>query len=105
MILTTTSTLQNKDIKEYIWVVSGEIVIGANVIKDFFAGLTDIFGGRSNSYEWVFQEARENAMRELEEKAKKMWADAVIAIDIDYETLGATNSIIMVTATGTAVKF
>lgn len=105
MILTTTSTLQNKDIKEYIWVVSGEIVIGANVIKDFFAGLTDIFGGRSNSYEWVFQEARENAMRELEEKAKKMWADAVIAIDIDYETLWATNSIIMVTATWTAVKF
>jgi len=105
MILTTTSTLQNKEIKEYIWVVSGEVVIGANVIKDFFAGLTDIFGGRSNSYEWVFQEARENALRELEEKAKKMWADAVIAIDIDYETLGATNSIIMVTATGTAVKF
>ncbi|APD07350.1 UPF0145 protein [Flavobacteriaceae bacterium UJ101] len=103
MILSTTNTLQGKNITDYKGIVSGETIIGANAIKDWFASMTDFFGGRSSSYEKVLIQAKEIATRELEEKARKLGANAVIGIDFDYETIGAEGSMMMVSATGTAV--
>ena len=105
MILSTTNTLENRNITDYLGVVTGETIIGANIFKDIFAGIRDIVGGRSGSYERVLAEARENALDEMAAKAKDLGADAVIGIDLDYETLGANGGMIMVTASGTAVKF
>ena len=105
MILSTTNTLENKSVTEYLGVVTGETIIGANIFKDIFAGIRDIVGGRSGSYERVLAEARENALSEMAAKAREQGADAVIGIDLDYETLGANGGMIMVTASGTAVKF
>ena len=105
MILSTTNTLENKNITEYLGVVTGETIIGANIFKDIFAGIRDIVGGRSGSYERVLAEARENALDEMAAKARERGADAVIGIDLDYETLGSNGGMIMVTASGTAVKF
>lgn len=104
MILSTTNTLDNKNITDYLGVVTGETIIGANIIKDLFAGIRDIVGGRSGSYERVLSEARQNALDEMAEKARSMGADAIVGIDLDYETLGANGGMIMVTASGTAVK-
>ena len=105
MILTTTNTLETHTIKEYIGIVSGETIIGANIFKDFFAGIRDIVGGRSGSYEKVLREAKEIALKEMEEQAQKLGASAVIGIDLDYETVGAKGGMLMVTASGTAIKF
>ena len=105
MILSTTNTIENRSVTEYLGVVTGETIIGANIFKDIFAGIRDIVGGRSGSYERVLAEARENALDEMAAKARKQGADAVIGIDLDYETLGANGGMIMVTASGTAVKF
>jgi uncharacterized protein YbjQ (UPF0145 family) len=104
MILTTTNTLETHSIKEYIGIVSGETIIGANIFKDFFAGIRDIVGGRSGSYEKVLREAKEIALKEMEEQAQRLGATAVIGIDLDYETVGANGGMLMVTASGTAVK-
>jgi uncharacterized protein YbjQ (UPF0145 family) len=104
MILSTTNTLENKTVTEYLGVVTGETIIGANIFKDIFAGIRDIVGGRAGSYERVLSEARENALEEMAAKARQRGADAVIGIDLDYETLGANGGMIMVTASGTAVK-
>ena len=103
MILTTTNTLEGHPIKEYKGVVTGEIIYGANIFRDFMASVRDIVGGRSKSYESVLQEAREDALKEMKERAERMGANAVIGIDLDYETLGGTNGMLMVSATGTAV--
>lgn len=89
---------------EYLGIVTGEAIIGANLFKDIFAGLRDIVGGRSASYEKVLREAKDNALSELETQAKARGADAVIAIDLDYETIGNSGSMLMVSASGTAVK-
>ena len=105
MILSTTNTIENQRVTEYLGVVTGETIIGANIFKDIFAGIRDIVGGRSGSYERVLAEARENALDEMAAKAKDLGAEAVIGIDLDYETLGANGGMIMVTASGTAVKF
>ena len=105
MILTTTNTLETHEIKAYLGIVSGETIIGANIFKDFFAGIRDIVGGRSGSYERVLREAKEIALKEMEEQAFKLGASAVIGIDLDYETVGAKGGMLMVTASGTAVKF
>ncbi len=102
MLLTTTSTLQGRDIDQYLGLVSGETIIGANIVKDFFAGITDIVGGRSGSYERVLKEAKEEALKEMTNQALAMGANAVIGIDLDYETIGS--SMLMVTAAGTAVR-
>ncbi|WP_134699720.1 YbjQ family protein [Ammoniphilus sp. YIM 78166] len=102
MLMTTTSTLQGKEVAEYISVVSSEVILGANVVRDFLAGITDIIGGRSGAYENKLSEGREMALRELEQRARKMGADAVIGIDLDFETL--RDGMMMVIATGTAVK-
>ena len=103
MILTTTPTIEGQTIKEYKGVVTGEIIIGANALKDFMAGLTDFFGGRSGSYEKVLIEAKDAAMKEMRERAQALGANAIVGIDIDYETIGANNSMLMVATSGTAV--
>ena len=104
MITTTTHTVDGRRIRQYLGLVTGEAIMGANVIRDFMAGLTDLVGGRSGTYESKFAEARETALQEMEEEAQRKGADAVVGIDIDYQVLGASNGMLMVTATGTAVK-
>ena len=103
MIFSTTPTLEGHPIREYRGVVTGETIIGANFLKDFMAGLRDFFGGRSGSYEKVLREAKDTAMREMAERAEKMGANAVVGIDLDYETVGESGSMLMVTCSGTAV--
>ncbi|MCY3723373.1 YbjQ family protein [Candidatus Poribacteria bacterium] len=104
MITTTTNTVEGRRIRQYLGLVTGETIMGANVISDFMASITDFVGGRSGTYESKFAEARETAIQELEEEAQRKGADAVVGIDIDYQVLGASNGMLMVTATGTAVK-
>ena len=103
MILTTTPTLEGQPIKQYLGIVTGEIIIGANAIKDFMAGLTDFFGGRSTTYEKVLIEAKESALAELQQRAAQKGANAIVGIDLDYETVGANGGMLMVTVSGTAV--
>ena len=105
MLLTTTNTLEGKRIVTYYGIVSVETIIGANIFKDFFAGIRDIIGGRSGSYEKVLREAKDIALKEMSEQAERMGANAVIAIDLDYESVGDTGSMLMVTASGTAVRY
>ena len=102
MLLTTTNALEGKHIIRYYGIVSGETIIGANIFRDFFASIRDIVGGRSGAYEQVLREAKETALREMEEQARQLGANAVIGIDLDYETVG--ESMLMVTAAGTAVS-
>ena len=104
MILTTTPTVEGRTIIEYKGVVFGEVITGVNFIKDIGAGLRNIFGGRSGSYEKELLDARSSALRELESRACEKGADAVVGIDIDYEVLGPNGGMLMVTASGTAVK-
>jgi uncharacterized protein YbjQ (UPF0145 family) len=105
MIVSTTNTLEGHEILEYKGVVTGEAILGTNIFRDFFAGIRDIVGGRSSSYEKVLRDARETALRELEDEASKRGANAVMGVDIDYETIspGAKGSMLMVSASGTAV--
>ncbi|MCF6462478.1 putative heavy metal-binding protein [Clostridium sp. Cult1] len=103
MISTTTPNIEGKRIIEYKGIVFGEVVSGVDFIKDFAAGLSNFFGGRSKSYEGELIEARENAIREMEHRASKLGANAVVGVDIDYEVLGQGGNMIMVTASGTAV--
>jgi uncharacterized protein YbjQ (UPF0145 family) len=105
MLLTTTNTLEGKNITEYKGIVSGEAIIGANLFKDIFASITDIVGGRSAAYERVLREAKDNALSEMAENARKIGANAVIGVDLDYETLGTGGSMLMVTACGTAIQY
>ncbi|MGC6285715.1 MAG: heavy metal-binding domain-containing protein [Polaribacter sp.] len=104
MILTTTNNLENRKITNYKGVVTGETIIGANFIKDFFAGIRDIVGGRSGSYEKVLREAKDSAMAEMVDRARELGADAIVGIDLDYETVGPNGGMLMVTASGTAVQ-
>ena len=104
MILTTTPTIEGRKIVEYKGVVFGEVIVGVNFIKDVAASLRDFFGGRSNTYEKELIAARDTAMNELKARAMAVGADAVVGIDIDYEVLGQNSGMLMVTASGTAVK-
>lgn len=103
MIVTTTPTVEGKRIVEYKGIVFGEVVSGVNFVKDIAASLSNFFGGRSGSYEEELITARQNALREMEQRAAQMGANAVVGVDIDYEVLGADNGMLMVTASGTAV--
>lgn len=103
MILSTTPTIEGHAIRDYKGVVTGETIIGANAIKDFFAGIRDVVGGRSGSYEKVLRKAKDTSMEEMVERAQKMGANAIVGIDIDYETIGESNSMLMVATSGTAV--
>lgn len=104
MITSTTPTLQGKTITEYLGLVSGEAILGANVVRDFLAGISDIVGGRSQAYEQELGTAREIAMTEMTKAATLLGASAVVGIDIDYETVGAHGSMLMVSVSGTAVR-
>ena len=103
MLITTTPNIEGKRITRYYGIVSGETIIGANIFRDFFASIRDVIGGRSNSYEEVLRKAKDSALREMEEQAMRMGANAVIGVDLDYETVGQNGSMLMVTASGTAV--
>ena len=103
MIITTTPNIEGHPIKEYKGLVTGETIIGANFLKDFLAGITDFFGGRSSSYEAVLAKAKDVALREMQYRAVAMGANAIVGIDLDYEVLGKENSMLMVTSSGTAV--
>ena len=104
MIVSTTNTIEGRPVKNYLGIVTGETIIGANILKDFFAGIRDIVGGRSGSYERVLREAKDTALKEMKENATRLGADAVLGIDLDYETVGNRGGMLMVTASGTAVK-
>lgn len=104
MILTTTPNIEGYKILEYKGLVTGETIIGANFMKDFFAGIRDIVGGRSKSYEKVLQEGKETSVREMMERAQELGANAIVGIDIDYETVGQGGSMLMVACSGTAVR-
>lgn len=104
MILSTTNTIEGQPVQTYLGVVTAQAIIGANIFKDLFAGIRDIVGGRSGTYERVIEEAKNNAMNELAQKAQLLGATAVIAIDLDFETIGSGGSMLMVVATGTAVR-
>jgi uncharacterized protein YbjQ (UPF0145 family) len=103
MILSTTPAIEGKSIRAYHGVVTGEAILGANIFRDFFAGIRDIVGGRSAAYEKELNKAREIAFEEMSEKAQSLGANAVVGIDIDYETVGANGSMLMVSVSGTAV--
>jgi uncharacterized protein YbjQ (UPF0145 family) len=104
MLITTTPTIEGRPIQQYISIVTAETIIGANIFKDLFAGFRDIVGGRSSTYEKVIEEARQHALAELQQRAAAMGANAVVGIDLDFETVGSGGSMLMVVATGTAVK-
>jgi uncharacterized protein YbjQ (UPF0145 family) len=103
MIVTTTTGIEGKRITQYFGIVAGEAILGANIFKDMFAGIRDLVGGRSATYERELQRARDIALKELEERAKELGANAVVGVDIDYEVLGQTNGMLMVSASSTAV--
>jgi uncharacterized protein YbjQ (UPF0145 family) len=103
MIITTTPTIEGRTIQQYHGVVTGEAILGANIFRDFFAGIRDIVGGRSAAYEKELRHARELAFAEMEQAASQTGANAIVGVDLDYETVGAQGSMLMVTVSGTAV--
>ncbi len=103
MILTTTPSVEGRSITKYCGIVNGETILGANMFKDLFAGIRDMVGGRSGTYEKELQRAREMAMEEMQQRAADLGANAIVGIDIDYEVLGESNGMLMVAASGTAV--
>jgi uncharacterized protein YbjQ (UPF0145 family) len=104
MIISTTPTLEGRTIAEYRGLVAGEAILGANIFKDLFAGVRDIVGGRSGAYEQELVKARSIAIEEMTVAASALGADAVVGVDLDYETVGQGGSMLMVTASGTAVR-
>jgi uncharacterized protein YbjQ (UPF0145 family) len=104
MILSTTNNIDGKPVKDYLGIVTGETIIGANIFKDFFASIRDIVGGRSGSYEKVLREAKDTALKEMTENAIGLGANAVVGVDLDYETVGKGGGMLMVTASGTAIR-
>lgn len=106
MILTTTNTIEGKHVQEYLGIVTGEAILGANLFRDLFAGIRDIVGGRSGAYEKELRRAREIALEEMQQAAAALGANAVIGVDLDYETIemGGGGGMLMVTASGTAVR-
>lgn len=103
MIITTTNSVEGQSIVEYRGIVFGEVISGVNFVRDIAASFRNVFGGRSGSYEEELVQARQNALREMEQRAASMGANAVVGVDIDYEVLGTDNGMLMVTASGTAV--
>ena len=104
MILTTTTLIEDRPVRDYLGIVTGEVIVGANIFKDLFAGVRDIVGGRAGAYESTLRRARNEALAELEAEARERGADAVIGIDLDYEVVGGNGSMLMVSASGTAVR-
>jgi uncharacterized protein YbjQ (UPF0145 family) len=104
MIVTTTPSVEGRRVVEYLGLVTGEVILGANAVRDFFASVRDVVGGRSGSYEKVLRHGRDAAVEEMVEEARTRGADAVLAVDLDYEVVGKEGSMLMVSASGTAVK-
>jgi uncharacterized protein YbjQ (UPF0145 family) len=104
MIVTTTPDIEGRPVVAYLGIVSGEVILGANVVRDFFASVRDVVGGRSGSYEKVLRQGRDAAVEEMVDEARTRGADAVVAVDLDYEVIGKEGSMLMVSASGTAVK-
>jgi uncharacterized protein YbjQ (UPF0145 family) len=104
VIVSTTPTLEGRPIQEYLGIVTGEVIVGANLFRDLFANIRDIVGGRSGSYERILSDARNQAIEELQSEAAARGANAVVGIDLDYEVIGDTGSMLMVSASGTAVR-
>jgi uncharacterized protein YbjQ (UPF0145 family) len=103
MLITTTSIVEGQPVRQYLGIVTGEVIAGANIVRDLFASVTDVFGGRSGKYEEVLARARDEALGEMKAKAAQMGGNAVIGVDIDYEVLGKAGSMLMVSVSGTAV--
>lgn len=104
VIVTTTPTIEGRPIQDYIGIVTGEVIVGANIFRDLFANIRDIVGGRSGSYERILAEAREQAIEELQAECATRGGNAVVGVDLDYEVIGDTGSMLMVSASGTAVR-
>lgn len=104
MIVSTTNNIEGRKVVEYLGIVTGEAILGANIFKDMFAGIRDIVGGRSATYERELSTARQTALEELEQRAAERGANAVIGVDLDYEVMGSANGMLMVSASGTAVR-
>ncbi len=104
MIVTTTPSIEGRRIVEYLGPVAGEAVLGANIVRDFFASIRDVIGGRAGGYQNVLRDGREAAIEDMVEEARDLGANAIVGVDIDYESLGETNSMLMVSCNGTAVK-
>jgi uncharacterized protein YbjQ (UPF0145 family) len=104
MLMSTTPTLEGKPIRDYLGVVNGEAIIGANIFKDLFASIRNVVGGRAGSYERTLADARQVALEEMQDAAAKLGANAVVGIDVDYEVLGQDNGMLMVCVSGTAVR-
>lgn len=104
MIVSTTATLEGRPVRDYLGIVTGEVIVGANLFRDLFASVRDLVGGRSGAYEDVLARARNEALAEMEEAARQLGGNAVIGVDIDYEVLGQKGSMLMVSASGTAVR-
>ncbi len=104
MFSTTTATVEGRPVRAYLGIVTGEVIVGANLFRDLFASVRDIVGGRSGSYENVLARARKQALEEMESQASALGGNAVIGVDIDYEVLGANGSMLMVSCSGTAVE-
>lgn len=104
MIVTTTALIEGRPVQDYLGIVTGEVIVGANIVRDFFASITDLVGGRSGKYEQVLARAREQALSEMQASAAQLGANAVVGVDLDYEVLGKAGSMLMVSATGTAVR-
>ncbi|MEJ5998088.1 YbjQ family protein [Corynebacterium sp. H130] len=104
MIVTTTNSVEGREISQYLRVVAGETIVGINVFKDFTAGLRNIVGGRAEAYEGEAKAARDSALAEMVERGLELGADAIVGVALDYSTMGQANNMLMVSATGTAVK-
>jgi uncharacterized protein YbjQ (UPF0145 family) len=104
MLMSTTTIIEGRPVREYLGIVTGEVIVGANIFKDLFASVRDIVGGRSGSYESTLRDARKTALDEAAAEARALGADAVIGVDLDYEVLGQGGSMLMVSASGTAVR-
>lgn len=104
MLITTTTIVEGRPVRDYLGVVTGEVIVGANLFKDLFAGIRDIVGGRAGAYESTLREARQQAFGEMEAEARSLGGNAVIGVDIDYEVIGKEGSMLMVTVSGTAVQ-
>ena len=104
MIVTTTALVEGRPVQEYLGIVTGEVIVGANIVRDLFASITDIVGGRSGKYENVLARAREEALAEMQARAGELGGNAVVGVDLDYEVLGQNGSMLMVSASGTAVR-
>ena len=104
MIITTTGFIEGRPVQEYLGVINAQSIIGANIFKDILGGLRDVFGGRSKTYEKVTEQEKEDALRELAEKAQSLGANAIVGVDLDFETVGGSGGMLMVIASGTAVR-